>query len=259
MVPCPWFAEAAQMARINPGLDIGVHLTLNSEARSYKWRPLTGVSDNGLTGSDGFFWDNVPDVRRHAQPKAVEEELRAQVNAAMDAGIDVTHLDCHMGAAMMPEFVDIYEKLGAEFNLPLLLMQDYRTFSVLDYAGPVSTEAYDKARDRAAARGNPVIALQVETPWEWPSGREASYRELISALPDGTSWLALHFSADGDIREIDSKAAIRVGEYELFRSGWMEAFLADQDILPLGTSQWRSLLSQGQDFLIQDGDGCNEL
>jgi hypothetical protein len=36
---------------------------------------------------------------------------------------------------MMPEFVDIYERLGEEFKLPLMLMKDYATFSVMEYSG----------------------------------------------------------------------------------------------------------------------------
>ena len=31
MVPCPWFAETADLMREQPGLDLGVHLTLTSE------------------------------------------------------------------------------------------------------------------------------------------------------------------------------------------------------------------------------------
>jgi predicted glycoside hydrolase/deacetylase ChbG (UPF0249 family) len=89
IVPCPWFPDAARIARNNPELDLGVHLTLKSELNGYKWRPLTGTAANGLTGPDGFFWDNVPGVRQNARHEAVERELRTQVQAALDAGIDV--------------------------------------------------------------------------------------------------------------------------------------------------------------------------
>ncbi|TCA09231.1 MULTISPECIES: ChbG/HpnK family deacetylase [Rhizobium] len=108
MVPCPWFPEIAAIARDNPelDLDLGVHLTLNSDMKPYRWRPVTGVSDKGLTDPDGYFWAEVTDVRSNADPAAVERELRAQIDAALAAGIDVTHLDCHMGTAMMPEFVN---------------------------------------------------------------------------------------------------------------------------------------------------------
>jgi predicted glycoside hydrolase/deacetylase ChbG (UPF0249 family) len=239
MVPCPWFPEIAAIARNNPELDVGVHLTLNSDMAPYKWRPLIGASGDGLTAPDGYFWDNVPDVRRHADPSAVEAELRAQVETALAAGIDVTHLDCHMGTAMMPEFVAIYERLGAEFGLPLLLMKDYSTFSVMDYVGPVTHDEYNQARDRAAARGNPVVELQLETPWAWPDGIEAAYRDLFARVPEGVSWLALHFNTPGEIEHMDQQAPIRTGEYEFFRNGRAAALMAEYGLAPVGVAAWR--------------------
>ena len=66
-------------------------------------------------------WPDVPALRRHAHKGAVEAECRAQIEAALAAGLDVTHLDTHMGAAAAPEFVDLYLRLGREFRLPVLL------------------------------------------------------------------------------------------------------------------------------------------
>ncbi len=43
MAPCPWFPEAADLARQQPKLDLGVHLTLTSEWDHYRWRPLSTV------------------------------------------------------------------------------------------------------------------------------------------------------------------------------------------------------------------------
>jgi predicted glycoside hydrolase/deacetylase ChbG (UPF0249 family) len=111
MAPCPWFPEAVAMAKANPTLDLGVHLTLNSEKQPYRWRPLTSPPRSaGLTDEAGYFWSTVPGVRKHAAPEAVEAELRAQIDMTLAAGVDVTHLDAHMGAAMTPEFVDIYSR-----------------------------------------------------------------------------------------------------------------------------------------------------
>lgn len=242
MVPCPWFSEVAQMARDNPELDLGVHLTLNADPLFYRWRPLTGVSDNGLTDRQGYFWRDVQSVRRYAAPHAVEAELRAQIETALASGIDVTHLDCHMGTAMMPEFVHIYEKLGAEFSLPLLLMRDYLTFSVMSYVGPVTSAEFNTASARAVARGNPIVALQAETPWTWPDGIETAYRQLFESLPEGISWLALHFSAPGDIEIIDSENAIRTGEYEFFRSGRAKALMDELGLVPIGVRSWRDAI-----------------
>ncbi len=238
MVPCPWFSEIAAIARDNPDLDLGVHLTLNSDMKPYRWRPLTGVSDKGLTDPDGYFWAEVSDVRRNADPAAAERELRAQVETALAAGIDVTHLDCHMGTAMMPEFVAVYERLGADFNLPILLMKDYTTFSVMDYVGPVTTAEFDTASARARQRGNPIVDLQLETPWEWPQG-EAAYRDLFSRVPEGLSWLALHFNAPGEIELMASDAMFRTSEYEFFHSGRARQLMAEFGIEPVGVREWR--------------------
>jgi chitin disaccharide deacetylase len=78
MAPCPWFPEALDMAMANPALDLGVHLTLNSEKRPYRWRPLTNPPRSaGLTDEAGYFWPDVPSVRKNAALEAVEAELRA--------------------------------------------------------------------------------------------------------------------------------------------------------------------------------------
>ena len=56
--------------------------------------------------------------------------MRAQVERTLAAGIDVTHLDAHMGAALAPKPCDAYLRLGEEFDVPVLL-----TSQLADY-GP---------------------------------------------------------------------------------------------------------------------------
>jgi chitin disaccharide deacetylase len=216
MVPCPWFDETAAIARERPDLDLGVHLTLNAEFPKYRWRPLTGVSDNGLTDADGFMWRDVKSVRRAAQPAAVEAELRAQIDTALAAGIDVTHLDPHMGAAMTPEFLGIFLKLGEDYRLPVLLADDISPIAWGENVRPETIPAYDAA----VARGNPLFATYLSSPFHDTGdlSTEAVYRGIFGQAKPGLNWGAFHFNPPGEIEHYSPDARMRIDEYELFRS-----------------------------------------
>ena len=92
MVPCPWAREAA---RACADLDIGVHLTLTCEYPGYRWRALTAAAS--LHDVDGFMPATAEQVWDTADLADVETECRAQIDAALGWGVDVTHLDAHMG------------------------------------------------------------------------------------------------------------------------------------------------------------------
>ena len=158
MVPCPWFPEMVDLAKQHPALDVGVHLTLTSESRACRWRPISTTSrKSGLFDGDGYMWPDVPSVRRHADRAAVETELRAQIEAALGAGLDVTHLDTHMGAAAAPEFAGIYLALGREYRLPVLIPRQIVTYlSVLDL-GPVDRASTIACAEPARGEGTPLI------------------------------------------------------------------------------------------------------
>ena len=97
MVPCPWFAEIAAAARSDRNLDLGVHLTMTSEWDHYRWRALSNVSRaSGLVDDDGDLPRNCVRLRANIVPQACEIEMRAQIDRALGAGIDATHLDTHM-------------------------------------------------------------------------------------------------------------------------------------------------------------------
>jgi predicted glycoside hydrolase/deacetylase ChbG (UPF0249 family) len=224
MVPCPWFPEMAAIARRRPDFDLGVHLTLTSEMPLYRWRPLTGVSANGLTDPDGYFWPDAHSARR-ARPEAVELEMRAQIEAAFAAGIDVTHLDSHMGTVMMPEFLDIYLRLGEEYRLPVLMPRNVVEIAPQGTHGADAVAQYEPAIERTIARGNPDFVQFCQTPWDNTGDIEAAYSALFAEFTPGLSWAALHFTAPGDIEFISADAATRIAEYDLFKSGRGKALI----------------------------------
>ena len=245
MASCPWFPEVLELAAADRTLDLGVHLTLNSEKTPYRWRPLTNPPRSaGLTDEQGYFWLDVPSVRRHAVPEAVEAELRAQIDAALAGGIDVTHLDDHMGVVMMPEFVDIYDRLGRDYDVPILLPQNLQGFNPMSYAGPTATGRYDAVVQKARALGEPVFDAVIETPWDRTTDAASAYSAMFAASPEGLTYLALHFNAPGEFEAIEPALAhIRTEEYAFFRSGQIEGLIAEHQLEVIGMRQIRDQLS----------------
>jgi hypothetical protein len=242
MAPCPWFPETLEMAAADPSLDLGVHLTLNAEKRPVKWRPLTHPpASAGLTDEQGYFWPDVASVRR-AHPDAVEAELRAQIDAALAGGIDVTHLDAHMGAVMSREFLPIYRRLGEDYDLPIVLMRRFEGGNPRPPGQPATTPELDSAAAEASERGEPVFDLFFETPWDRTGEPEAVYREALGRVPEGISFFAFHFNAPGDFEAVEPQfARFRTDEYALFSSGRIEPALAELGVELIGMREIRDL------------------
>jgi predicted glycoside hydrolase/deacetylase ChbG (UPF0249 family) len=115
MVPCPWAREAAERFH---DLDIGIHLTLTAEYPAYRWRALTGAPS--LRDSQGYMPRSAEELWAQADPVEVEAECRAQIDQAYAWGLDITHLDNHMGTLQVNErLFPIYVKLAREYKLPL--------------------------------------------------------------------------------------------------------------------------------------------
>ncbi len=246
MVPCPWFTEVAEMGANNPRLDLGVHLTLTSEWTAYRWAPISTINrKSGLIDENGYFWRRLPMLARNVAPEAAEAEMRAQIDRAISAGIDVTHLDTHMGAAILPQLLDIYVRLGREYGLPVLLprlLSEYT--SVLDFKD-IPLMDYDKILATLKAEGWFLIDHFRMTPWVPTAESEQAYRDLVTKLPKGLTLIALHPNKSGDIEAIvPAKAHFRTDEYRLLSNPTFRQFVGEQGIGTIGFRPIRDLLRQ---------------
>jgi hypothetical protein len=243
MVPCPWFREIAGAAAADPALDLGVHLTLTSEWPQYRWPPLTTHSRaTGLVDEQGYLPRNCVALRERLSVEAAEVELRAQIDRALDAGIDVTHLDAHMGAAAVPELVDLYVRLGLDYRLPVLLPRQVGSYTGVLRLGELPPDLHGPQLDLLESRNLPLFDHFRMTPETYDPDVETTYRRMIERLPVGATFFALHCNAPGDIETIvPARAHRRTNEYRLFGSGAPVRWAAGSGIRLAGMREVRAL------------------
>jgi predicted glycoside hydrolase/deacetylase ChbG (UPF0249 family) len=228
MVPCPWFREIAEAGAADPALDLGIHLTLTSEWRHYRWAPISTRSRaSGLIDEDGYFWRDLASLRRHLVPEAAEAELRAQLDRACAAGLRPTHCDAHMAGAMLPELLGCHIALAREHGMVPVLPRRIRFAP--DQA------AYACAVAALEAAGLPLPdGLRGTLAVPAGEAREA-YRRMIEALPEGVTHLALHCATPGDIEAIaPDHAGWRMREHALLAEGAVDGWCRAAGVTPIG-------------------------
>ena len=122
IVPGPWLTEVADYMKSHPDADLGLHLALTSEWKTFRWGSVESKDKvPTLLDPAGALWPLTENVAKNAKPQEVEMEYRGQIKQALAAGIHPTHLDTHMGSALStPEIMAIYVKIAHEFHLPIL-------------------------------------------------------------------------------------------------------------------------------------------
>jgi chitin disaccharide deacetylase len=120
MFACPWYQEAVALLKQYPQVSAGVHLTLNSEWKYYRWGPVLGRSAvPSLVDSNGHFQPSTTAFLKSAfKLDEVEQELSAQVERAIHSGLRIDYVDYHMGTATStPELRAIVEKIANKYKL----------------------------------------------------------------------------------------------------------------------------------------------
>ncbi len=180
LVPAPWFAETAAIARQRPEWSLGVHLTITSEWNRVRWGPLAAVAAvPSLVAPDGRFWGrgygrlqpadwpegSAPWARHSPDPGEVETEFRAQIEHALRAGLGLDYLDCHMGLACREELLPVTLRLAEEFCLAVSSAGRYgeRRFAP-DYPEDNDDAGVKRALTEALSALRPGLHLYVGHP-----------------------------------------------------------------------------------------------
>lgn len=228
MVPCPWSRAAAAAS---DGLDVGVHLTLNAECDQYRWGPITQAPS--LLDGDGGFPRTVTDVWDHADLDEVRRECRAQIERSMLWGVDVTHLDSHMGTLQLrPEFFDVYVDLAVEFELPLRM------------AG-ASAERLVGFEFRAVAAAEHIVFPDHFVYVDSVGSRQA-IETVVESLRPGVTEVYVHPAVDTpELRAIGQSTQARIDDLALVCDDALAASLAAAGVHRIGWTPLRELMRAG--------------
>jgi predicted glycoside hydrolase/deacetylase ChbG (UPF0249 family) len=235
LVTCPWFEEAADFARSNPQADLGVHLTLTAEWDRYKWGPVLGRNAvPSLCNERGYLWQTVEEVYQHDNLDEVETELRAQIEKARGAGIDVTHLDSHMGPLhLRADYHEIYTRLAAEYRVPIRLASRRR----------MRAEGWTAVLDQLDGLGIVTPDHLVFNGPESVGDTENYWTNLIRNLKPGVTEVLCHPAlARDELKSCARDAFQREADFRYFTSDKTRKLIADEGVTLTGFRQLRDLM-----------------
>jgi len=245
MVPCPWFPEIAAYAMAHPELDLGLHLTLTSEWRYFRWRPVAPIDKvRGLLDDEGYMWRSERMTAMKATPQEVETELRAQIDRALAFGLKPTHLDTHMGTLYArKDFFEVYVKLGREYGIPIMAMRP--TPEAVELAKKDGSPITAEMLAQVEASGLPVLDYLVTgVSGKTFAERKKAYHDLLRNLKPGVTMLIVHLGLDNDeLKGITNSWQQRHADFLSFTDPETEALIKE---LGIKLTTWREIGKLGE-------------
>lgn len=248
MMTCSWVPHFFHYLKEHPQTDAGLHLTLTSEWKEYRWGPLTGKTGvPGLVDAEGALWASVQEVMTHATPDEVEKEIRAQIERARSMGWEPTHLDSHMGTlfASTP-FFERYVKVGMENNIPVMIPGGHATIIQQQMKlPPAQIQMMQTIGKQLWNAGLPVLDdLHNESyGWNLPSGMKPTdenlrkfktqkYIDALKSLKPGVTMVIMHCTNPSEIfAKITDSGPSRKGDLLAMMDPELKKFIENEGII----------------------------
>ncbi|MBC8183384.1 polysaccharide deacetylase family protein [candidate division KSB1 bacterium] len=243
MMPCPAADEFIEWYKNNPKKDIGIHLTLTSEWKEYRWGPVANHAEvPGLIDPDGYFWHEVPGVVQHATADEVEKEIRAQIDKGISAGVEPGHIDTHMGTLYgSVEFAKVYMKVAMEYNIPAMVIEFsgevLKRFRAQGY--PITDEMVTFASDYSLPKLDDFRAAPEGKSYE---EKKQAFFELVKSLKPGITEIIFHPSVESDnLKSITNSWQQRVWESQMFGDPEVIQFFKDEGVM---FTNWKDMMER---------------
>ena len=244
MMPCAWAKPAAEYCRTHPGVDMGVHATITAEWDGYRWQALsTREPASGLMDRDGFLWQTSQETQAHATPEAVRLELQMQVRKALDWGVEVTHVDSHMGTVFHPKFMQAYIEAARQVQVPPMIPRADTSKLHLMGMDEENAAKFAAMIAQLEEEGVPLVDGMSMLPLDQPEGQLEIAKKMLSDLPTGVTHFLFHPSIDTpELRAIAPDWPSRVANYHTFMDPELKKFIKNLGIQVIGYHHLKQLI-----------------
>lgn len=200
MPTAPAFEEAVELAKENPELGIGIHLTLCTCVHSC----LDRQKVSSLLGDDGCFLPSYVNFAKRYYTGGIngselEAELRAQFEKALSSGLNITHVDSHQHTHMLPGINALVIKLCKEYNVERVRVPKEGYFFDGGYKVGIGRKIGRAGLSFCADIARPLVRKAGLKTTDHFFGMLAGCNlntmlvgNIINALPEGTSELMTH-------------------------------------------------------------------
>ena len=186
MMPCDYISDVGEFAIENPSIDLGLHLTVTSEWRDYKWNGVLQPNETpSLINKKGELSENIKKFVLKAEPLELKNELQAQVDLSKSIGINPTHIDSHEGALFYDQdLFKVYLEIGEKNKLPVFVPKMVAVHFDKKFPKPENVVVIE----------NFYMARKGIEHDEW----ETFYLNILDNLNPGISQLIVHLGYDDD-------------------------------------------------------------
>jgi chitin disaccharide deacetylase len=254
MMPCGWIPGYFHYLKDHPDTDAGLHLTLTSEWKDYRWGTLAGKEITpGLVDNEGAMWPSVLATATHAKASEVAKEIKAQLERAITMGWKPTHLDSHMGALFATkEYLQEYLKLGMENNIPVMFPGGHNTMIMqTEKSTGLTIEMTTAIGNQLWETGLPVLDDLHNVSYGWNPPKEnisnkdltafktKNYIESIEKLKPGLTMVIMHCTWTTDtFSKISDSGTTRKGDMLAMMDPQFKKYLASKNII---LTTWREV------------------
>ncbi len=219
MVNEPATDEAVKLARENPRLGVGLHLTLLCGHAALSAKEIPGLLNGG-----GCFSDSPVSVGfRYFFHRGLREQLRAEMRAQFEkfraTGLPLDHVNGHLHLHMHPTVFSLLMEHANEWGITHLRLtcEPFRLDARLAQGHWFYRAGHALIHRVLAGRARPVLARKNIRHTERVFGLlqnarvdEAYVSRLLPALPEGDSELYSHPSLDQFKNEFDALVSPRI-------------------------------------------------